>query len=644
MLKLFDIIDTIKKTYAGERAKGYVADLVRFHRIQVSPGIREAAYYCRDRLKGFGLKSRIFTFPADGKRRYWSLIIPKEWSITEGTLEMVEPKQMVLCDYSREKLSVIQRTGPFDGVCDLVVLNDGEETEEYQGLNLKGKIVLTKGDINRVYHLAVLKHGAAGILYDGMRKIDSVRDRCDLADAREYRSFWWLTGEKTCFGFVLTPRQGDMIRAIIKKKRVRVRVRVKSRFYAGAVEVVSGLIQGQSRKEVVVLSHLCHPQPSANDNASGCGASLEIARTLSHLIMRRILKQPKRSIRFLYLPEMSGTIAYFASDPRRIKNTIAGINLDMVGENQDLCRSSLLLEQTPAAFPSFTHDLLKKLLREFSVDVKSFGGTGGYPLFRSASVPFSGGSDHYILSDPTVGIPCPMLIQWPDKFYHTSQDTIDKVDPVMLHKIGCLAASYIYFLAQAGKNEAKWLLGEMETETRIGLLNLASNLRTDLLFKKGQRKLTPKKKIDFYLEMRLRAMRSLNRLGKVKVNERTIRLFGREVLTNFKMESHPLRVYDEWERKAGRMIPRRIYRGPPSVRSFFHKLSDEDKDQFHKITKEELVWEIGVKAVFWCDGKRNLREISGLVELETGKRNTKFLVEYFNLLEKMGLVRIGRLR
>lgn len=646
MLRIFKDIEAIKRAYSGEAAKVYIADITRFHRIQASPGIRKAAHYCFRKLKDFGLDAEIFTFPADGRNRFWSLVVPQEWSLKKATLEMVEPKRLRLCDYAGNKLSVIQRTAPFKGTCELMVLNDGEEIEEYKGFDLDGKVVMTKGDINRVYQLAVQRHGAVGIIYDGMRRIEPVRERFDLADAREYRSFWWQKGEKKCFGFVLTPRQGEMVRRLVKKKRVKVKVEVKSRFYNGQIEVTSGVIPGRSKKEIVVLSHICHPQPSANDNASGCGASLEVARTLKTLIGNRKLKKPKRTIRFLYLPEMTGTYAYLASDEQRIRDIVAGVNLDMVGENQDLCGSSLLLEAPPAANPSFVHDLLSRFLREFYEDTKGFGGTGGYPLFRHAAIPFSGGSDHYILSDPTVGIPCPMLIQWPDKFYHSSFDTLDKVDPRMLYKIGSLTASYVYFLAQAGVDETEWLRQEMETRTRIKLMEMIDDWHTDFLSGKNKDPGVLRRKVTFFINQRTNALSSLKRLARVKISNRKLKSFGYDLLKDLKrkigkQEIRRLQVSDEWERTAKKMIPKRLHKGPPSVRPYFHRLSAVDKEKFHKITSEGLVWDIGVKAIFWTDGHKTLKEISDLVELEAGRRNTRFLVEYFEILEKLGLMTIS---
>ena len=41
---------------------------------------------------------------------------------------------------------------------------------------------------------------------------------------------------------------------------------------------------------------------------------------------------------------------------------------------------------------------------------------------------YTGGSDHYILNDKSVGIPSTCINTYPDRFYHTQEDTIDKHD------------------------------------------------------------------------------------------------------------------------------------------------------------------------------------------------------------------------
>jgi aminopeptidase-like protein len=57
----------------------------------------------------------------------------------------------------------------------------------------------------------------------------------------------------------------------------------------------------------------------ANDNASGCAAILETARVIKKLADEGKTPPLKRSIRFLFVPEISGTIAYLKKYPELIK-------------------------------------------------------------------------------------------------------------------------------------------------------------------------------------------------------------------------------------------------------------------------------------------------------------------------------------
>jgi hypothetical protein len=142
---------------------------------------------------------------------------------------------------------------------------------------------------------------------------------------------------------------------------------------------------------------------------------------------------------------------------------VGGINLDMVGEDQNQTGSSWLIERPPDAAASYAAELLACLrdempgLKGMTGIAPSHTGIGGYPLYRQAEVPFSGGSDHFILSDPSVDVPTPMLIQWPDRFYHTAADTPDRTDPQSLARSGALAAMYTYWLAVAEAPQATWL-------------------------------------------------------------------------------------------------------------------------------------------------------------------------------------------
>jgi aminopeptidase-like protein len=651
-----NLVAKIDKVLSGERAKDYVAEIIQHHRIQASPGFRAAAKYVAGQLTEYGVKNEILSFPGDGKTFYWASLNPQEWAATDATLDLIEPEKRELADFRKAKLSLIQRSAPVkDAIGEVILLEDGERREDYRNLNIKGKIVMTKGTIDRVCDLAVKEFGAIGIIYDGIWDLPKVRGRFDIPDALQYTSFWWRTGDKKCFGFVLSPKKGEAIRQLFKQgKKVKVKANVKSRFLNGKIEVVSALIPGRTDKEILLVGHLCHPQPSANDNASGSGALLEIARTLKHLIQTKQLEKPKCSIRLLWVPEMTGTYCYLATNPKRIKKTIAALNLDMVGQNQDLCKSSFLIENPPMAMPSYSVELLERIREELITEVRTHGLMGGYALFRYAVTPFSGGSDHYILSDPTVGIPCPMLIQWPDKFYHTSMDTLEKVDPKSLKMVGTISAAYAYFLANASNKEATWLAYELISRFKNEVIKSSQEMVSRVLEDSNNKvKLLTltEKRMRLLLDQKINALASISWLGDIgrvgddlksemkELIEKEISRI-RRVVGPKKIASGKPAQKDKWEKIAEGMIPVRQYTGPVTLRGFTNKLSKADNDKLWGF-RDRYKAQFNVLtplAEYRADGKRNLLEIIDLVELETGIRASELIVEYFRILEKLKLV------
>ena len=505
------ILEKVEREASGINAKNIVAEIARYHRIQASPGFREAAVFCKRWFEKNGLDSvDMLEFSADGKQIFWSLRMPEAWSVSDAEFRLVSPKraERVLCNFRDVPLSLVQRSAPTpqEGIeTELVLLEDGTEEMDYHGKDVKGKIVLTSGDLTRVKALAVDRYSAVGIVTDRMPEYPPIRDKMDVKDALCYTSFWWRRGEKKCFGFVLSPAEGEKLRALVKdlerkkklgekleedeKGRVRVYAKVEAEFYDGACEDVTAVIKGAGlpEEEVLVVAHLCHPKPSANDNASGCGAAMESARCLKKMISDGVLPRPKRTIRFLLVPEMTGTYAYLASCEEKIPNIVAGINLDMVGHDQEVTKAPLLVERTPEASPSYVNYLLARILKDLTEEAENLGGTGRYALFKWAVTPYSGGSDHYILSDPTVGIPTPMIIHWPDLFYHTSQDTVDKVSPEELKRVVMMTSTYAYFLANAGYEEGLWLANLVVAEAKKRLLETVQEGLSSIMAKYGEK-------------------------------------------------------------------------------------------------------------------------------------------------------------
>ena len=660
---------------SGEAAWQTVSDLSRFHRIQASPGYRQAAQWVHQRLLQAGLDSEILSYPADESTSFWTWTSFQEWDCTDATLHLIAPEEQAaeLASFRASPISLIQRSAPFAGEAEVVLLEDGIEESDYDDVDVAGKVVLTRGDLRRVWELAVVQRGAIGILFDGMRPVPPVRSGGDLADIRQYTSFWWLAGDAHCFGFVLTPRQGQALRRLLKDddEPVRVRASVDSRLYDGAMEVVSAAIPGEQDGEIVVVAHLCHPIPSANDNASGAAAALEGARALQSLVASGQLPAPRRTLRFLWLPEMTGSLAYVAGRQDDLDRMVAGVNLDMVGEDQEKTGSVWLIERPPDAAASFAPDLLARLRDEFpriegmTGVSPSHTGIGAYPLYRQAEVPFSGGSDHFVFSDPSVGVPMPMLIQWPDRFYHTSADTPDRTDPQSLARAATLAASYAYWLATAGSEEAKWLGYEMlarfkacVAETAQAAVTEAHNLSEgeDL----AQTIADLDRRLAYLLDRQKAALGTLVRLAPAgclvdDFQAEAEQGVQRELawarggvdlraasLGLTQLPAIPSPELSEEEQQAADLVPVRQVRGPIPLQQHLRRLDEEDRQTWGQLLKERKGWghhTLTSLALYWADGARSLLDIAGLVELETGSRDLELLLTYFQLLEKLGFVR-----
>lgn len=670
------ISSTIQKAISGEAAKNDVAILAGFHRIQASPGYREAAKYVQNELQKVGLDAWVESFPADDRTRFWTDASFQEWNCDSATLHLVEPvdRACKLADYREIKTSLIQRSISFDGVVEVVLLEDGLKEEDYVGVDVAGKLVLTKGDVGKVHLLAVEKFGAVGILYYGMRSVPPVRDPMDLPDARQYTSFWWRKAHQTkkSFGFVLSPRQGklmcDLVRQQAKegKPPVKVKAFVESQLYDGSIEVVCAVIPGETKKETVVVSHLCHPQPSANDNASGAAAALEAARVLHQLIQNGQLQKPKRGIRFLWVPEFTGSYTYLSSHEDLLPNMITGVNLDMVGGCQKENGSIITLEKPPDCASSFTSDLLEWIRHELYNEKAGHTGLESVTYHLYATTNFSGGSDHVVFSDPLVGVPMVMLGQWPDKFYHTSADTVDHIDPQVLGLVSALTAVFSYVVAGAGQSEAAWLAFEMASKFEAKLAGRVQNAITAIWDGGGAMTVDlVKRQVAYQLDRYKEALATLEQLwdgvGSLNASLLSQAIAFSELclrrVENASVQAPRIKVEpgtglecaqaETWERKAAVLVPRRLLPGyiTSTPDSRLYEIRPETEKGWEEImsSRSSSGGTMSNLADYWADGKRTALEIVDLVEMEMGIRDPELIVSRFEMLQEAGLIELVKL-
>lgn len=691
--------DLIRAAYRGEMAHRHVTAISGYHRIQASPGYRAAANYVAEQLAEAGLQVNVLGFPADGVARFWSSPSFLEWSCDAATLHLLPSDKsaapVLLCDFAGTPISLIQRSISVEGEFDVVAPKGkgGIERGDYEGLDVAGKVVLTSKPVARVAALAVRQLGAAGILFDGMEA--GGRSELDLPDALQYTSFWWGgQTEPDAWGFVISPRQGRVLRRRLEKgETLRVRASIDSELYPGAIEVVEALLPGDAMpdgEEILLVSHLCHPQPGAHDNASGAAALLEAAVTLARLVSDDKLPAPRRSIRFIWPPEMSGTYAYLSEsvgaggtcdeetvrDPRRF---IAGLNLDMVGADQSKTGSQWELVSLPLAGASFADHLLSWLREPFLSGV------------RHTETPFSAGSDHYILSDPTVGIPSPMIIQWPDRFYHTSEDTPEKVSPQSLAASGSLAATYAYWLATAGAAEAEWLghlmvsrfaswASRAAAEVVETVRGAGTNAERTSAWSRYQKLnafraermvagLADLKRLDPAAASRTHlgreqvmqaaatealwattALDGLVRAGEPHPSTPRLPVGSRSAQDAIESaHQHPEHSETEskdaaWQTEADVLVPCRRGPGPIDVGMCLQADHPEMLPRLWALNEAlgPLAHDYEPVLQYWSDGSRSVAEIGELAWLELGRGADEHTLEYFKLLADAGLIELRR--
>ncbi|MDH5642572.1 MAG: DUF4910 domain-containing protein [Gemmatimonadota bacterium] len=477
--------DLLHEVLSGEVAKDHVIEITRHHRIQGARGYRSSAQYVVEQLRAYGFSESeafIESYPSDGHIVYQTWQSPSGWDIESAELRIVEPFDERIVGFPEIAMSVVTYSNPGDVTADLVFVGAGTSDADYQGKDVRGKFVLATGYGGAVHRMAVLKYGAAAVVV----YLDDER-AAEYPDMLAYTGMWPRSEELdgVTFGFNLTNRQGERLRSLLDSgERVVLSGNVRGiglePYY---LDVVVADVRGSEfPEEVIVFSaHLDHPKESANDNASGSAALIDIARSINELIDSGRIERPKRTLRFLWVPEWYGTMAYLDAHPEVAGPALGGgwlanLNMDMVGENLEILHSALVLTKTPASIPSALNDVMANLAETVSnVDIRT--PRGSMSLMNYRHTPYSGGSDHMMFIDRK--IPGVMFSHSPDYTHHTSEDTPDKVDPVELERSELIAAMAALYLSDLTEEEAidLVLLVSANGQARLGAAGRRARVR-----------------------------------------------------------------------------------------------------------------------------------------------------------------------
>ena len=179
-------------------------------------------------------------------------------------------------------------------------------------------------------------------------------------------------------------------------------VYINSSFQKGKLKIGELLIKGETKKEVLISTYICHPS-MANNEISGIVVSTKLAQWIKK-------KRRKFSYRFLFLPETIGSIAYLSKNYKYLKkNIVAGYVLTCIGDN----RNYSMLESKQKN--SLSDIVAKKILKKKNGKIYNWS---------------SRGSDERQYCSPGIDLPVASLMrskygEYPE--YHTSLDQIGNV-------------------------------------------------------------------------------------------------------------------------------------------------------------------------------------------------------------------------
>jgi hypothetical protein len=249
-----------------------------------------------------------------------------------------------------------------------------------------------------------------------------------------------------------------------------------------------------------------------------------------------------------------------------------------------------------------------------------------------------------------------MLIQWPDRFYHTTADTLDKVSPETLARSCLLAATYTYWLGAAGPQEVEWLAREMSARFKcrtIALLQDAVTANTTQDAQAGSQGtgLSWQRRIEYLIERQQCAFDSLRRLDgdfDPLPWSRAAADFATGEWATIK-DMLPTNVEPEHQTGANRgpaaderaqRVPRRLYPGPVWEQTLLRYHAPPLTEKLYELQKthKELPRILPTLALYWANGRRTVAEIVDRVELETGVRAPDYIADYFDVLAELDAI------
>jgi hypothetical protein len=642
------VVAALANELSGETAKRNLEYISRQHRMRASKGIRTAAEFVAEQARSYGLEGvEIMQFPADGKTFYGTQKARPAWDAEFAELWELGPTPVLIASWDAMPLVLAQDSESANVTAELVDVGAGTSESDYEGKDVKGKLVLVSAQPEAVYRLAVEKYGAAGILsYAQNQRTAWFGENDNLIRWGHLDSF---TPTKT-FAFMLSLKQARGFQTrLVRGEMITFKAEVRAGRHPGNYDIPTAVIRGSDAilrdEEIAFSCHLDHPRPGANDNASGCVTILEVGRTLTKLIREGKIERPRRTIRFIWPPEIEGTLAILNARPDIARRIKAVIHMDMVGGGPET-KAVFHVTRGPASLPSFVNDVAETF-GEFVNDLSyrhAAGETVPYPLvapeggkepLNARMAEFSMGSDHQVYTDSSFGIPAIYLNDWPDRYIHTNYDTPANIDPTKLKRAGFIGGASGYFLANitASDSDAVW----RSIQSR--------GLRRTALMLERRQGLTTEEGLNLVRFYSWYERNVFDSMSKFFVVSSSVQKEAALVFTTQQKQ-----LADLLGPTAAQGDGRLIFKRNPEIKGtmgafgydYFTDKYGEEKAAAIRLRRHQGLrgsgGEYAYEVLNLVDGKRNVQEIRDAVSAIYGPVPTELVLEYLRALESINVI------
>ncbi|WP_026953746.1 M28 family peptidase [Algoriphagus vanfongensis] len=461
--------ELVRPEFKGDLAYETVAFVEQYWRIAGNTGFNNSVHLIAEKLEAAGY---VLEENASENDRLTYRIETREmsrptWEPVTSSLQIVGTEGLLLSsETNRNMIYMYSSSTPAGGVTGEVVYIVSKE--DLDKVDLVGKILFSDQVGYRSLQSAILEKGALGALtYDMPGYLQPEKNITSI----QFRGLRYDADQPT-WAMALSFEAKEKLKAALAKGKVEVNAKVQTKIYESEELTIVANVKGSELplESLVFSAHI--QEPGANDNATGVGTQLEMAKITADLVSNGELDL-KRTLTFLWGDEIISTRRYIQEKEKREAEINWGISLDMVGENTTLTGGTFLIEKMPdpsaiwtrgdekhsewGGRPLKVEDMKPHYLNDFIIS--NFEAQGKHADWVVKTNPFEGGSDH----TPFLQADIPGLLLWhfTDQFYHTDNDRLDKVSAETMVNVGTAALVSAFTLLNADAKTGDALVQEL---------------------------------------------------------------------------------------------------------------------------------------------------------------------------------------